>query len=329
MERAFTMGYAKALHDVGQSDSDIAVHLGTTRATVGNWRRTGFNYRRQQGSGRPRKTTQREDRKLVRMAIADPSAPASEISANTALSRWTVRRRLREQGIVLRVRKSAIPLTAAHKKHRLTWAMRHCLWRERQWGRVVWSDEASVYLCSRDRRLKLWLRSNCKMPEQFITPAVQGGGGRLLIWGAIWTDGRSGLFVTRQTMTSELYNQVLTANVPRMQLQMGDPQRDWLFMEDNAPAHKSRKTQQHKEAMGLRCIDWPARSPDLNPIEHVWSLMKNIKRKLTRADNMVILEQNIQKAWTEISQETINALINSMTRRVAEVIKQRGGNTHY
>ena len=78
----------------------------------------------------------------------------------------------------------------------------------RQWSRVVWSDEAAVRLRFKDGRLRVWFKSGEKIPDEFYTSTSQSDGGKLLIWGAIWSDGRSSLHVMKETMRSECYLKV-------------------------------------------------------------------------------------------------------------------------
>ena len=54
---------------------------------------------------------------------------------------------------------------------------------------------------------------------------------------------------------------------------------DWIFQQDNVPCHKSRLVNSYFNENNIRVMPWPPRSPDLNPIEHVWNLIdKKIKK---------------------------------------------------
>ena len=111
---------------------------------------------------------------------------------------------------------------------------------------------------------------------------------------------------------------------------LGDPQTNWLFMDDNATCHTSHLSQAKKQELGLRRLDWPAKSPDLNPIEHVWAWIKReVRKRLRASDNIDRLEQLIRGAWQNIPQPIVDGLIDSMTNRVREVINKNGGITHY
>ena len=100
------------------------------------------------------------------------------------------------------------------------------------------------------------------------------------------------------------------------------------FQKDNAPAHTGWQTRQMLEDIGVRTLPWPAQSPDLNPIEHLWDILG---RKVRQRDpiNLNHLFTILKEEWDAIPQQQIDHLIESMTRRLGVVIKKRGGHTHY
>ena len=76
-------------------------------------------------------------------------------------------------------------------------------------------------------------------------------------------------------------------------------------------------------------MDWPANSPDLNPIEHLWDLLKRRLQSRPQAPDLQTLGENLREEWNAFPQEIIRSLIQSMANRCAEVRRNRGGHTHY
>ena len=107
-----------------------------------------------------------------------------------------------------------------------------------------------------------------------------------------------------------------------------------IFMQDNAPAHRSRVTERELEERGVQKICWPPFSPDLNPIECVWNMIKNwIERRYPKVggreysyDN---LRQQVQEAWDAVSPEYLQSLVDSMGVRCQAVIEAEGGYTRF
>ena len=327
--KGFLRGQALALVRCGIPVREVSAQLNVPRRTVYSWLRRGCHKPDGKSTGRPRGTSRRDDRLIIRIVHVDPSAPLSEISAETNITRTTAWRRLREAEHVSRKRPSKLHLTNRHKTLRLQWAMKHCHWRN-QWSRIVWSDEAAVRLRFSDGRLRLWIKSGQKVPDRFFTSRRQEDGKKLLIWGAIWSDGRTSLHVMRENMNSERYIQVLEAHVYPISFSLGDPSSDWTLMDDNAPPHRSLATRAFKRTAGIRTLDWPARSPDLNPIEHVWSLLKRrVRRQLRPSDDLERLEFLIKEEWNHLDQQVIKNLICSMPSRVRTVIERRGEESGY
>ena len=75
---------------------------------------------------------------------------------------------------------------------------------------------------------------------------------------------------------------------------------------------------------------WPANSPDLNPIENLWHIIRsNIRKRKTQPQNKKELEIALMEEWKKLDIEIINTLILSMPRRLQAVIEVRGGDTRY
>ncbi|CDR18852.1 unnamed protein product [Oncorhynchus mykiss] len=104
----------------------------------------------------------------------------------------------------------------------------------------------------------------------------------------------------------------------------------FLQMQDYARPHVAGVCQQFLQEEGIDAMDWPARSPDLNPIEHIWDIMsRSIHQRHVAPQTVQELADALVQVWEEIPQETIRNLIRSMPRHCREVIQARGGHTHY
>ena len=113
--------------------------------------------------------------------------------------------------------------------------------------------------------------------------------------------------------------------------------RNLTLQQDNAPIHTSRKTTRFMEQNGIQTISWPANSPDLNPIEHVWNLLKRLvwrkwisqKRNVNKSVSTEDLENLVRDAWVSMNPAHLRSLVESMPRRVEAVISAKGGHTKY
>ena len=159
-----------------------------------------------------------------------------------------------------------------------------------------------------------------------------------MVWGAIWKDGRSPLVI--MTRDSDSPKNAFTSWSYQLALEEGllpiyMPGR--FFQQDNASIHVSGSSREFLERHGIWTIDWPAHSPDMNPIEHVWKKMKEILYKefpelayLTRSEvNTEIFIAALKKAWERVPQSLIDRLIDSVPDRIAELHRVKGWYTHY
>ena len=161
------------------------------------------------------------------------------------------------------------------------------------------------------------------MNERFVLSAVQAGRSSVHVWGAIWTGGRSELVCLVGNVNAQRYCKILheffsTTVFPPY----------FRFQQDNAPAHRAWITTQLLEDVNVHVLPWPARSPDLNPIEHVWDILgRRMQHRAPQSLNELF--DALEEEWHAIPQEDLDALIASMPRRVGAVISKKGGNTRY
>ena len=104
---------------------------------------------------------------------------------------------------------------------------------------------------------------------------------------------------------------------------------EFILMEDNAACHDSDWTNQERRAEGISKVDWPPNSPDFNPIEKVWTLMKRRiqrRRGLERITTIGEMKCVLKEEWEKITIDEINAQISLLPKTMMSCIRQAGGN---
>ena len=148
-----------------------------------------------------------------------------------------------------------------------------------------------------------------------------------MIWGAMSANGTAGLYFLPpgSTMNGSKYIELLKEKlVIHMQIH-----NCTIFMHDGAPCHKSKVVQQFLNSQHINVLDWPGNSPDLNPIENLWALLKT-KVSQRQPSCLEEMRKVIKEVWVhELSPDYCLNLVSSMQRRLQEVIKNKGGHTKY
>ena len=98
-------------------------------------------------------------------------------------------------------------------------------------------------------------------------------------------------------------------------------------MQDGAPAHTNKHTLKWLQGHQIHLLNWPGNSPDLNPIEHIWEL---VKRRLAKKYRMLSKQANLHQAWLDewdlLSKQDINQAILNQRWAINRVIENKGGN---
>ena len=103
-----------------------------------------------------------------------------------------------------------------------------------------------------------------------------------------------------------------------------------LLQDDNARPHRARIVDAYLQQQHITRINWPACSPDLSPIEHVWDqLGRAVQARLNVNSTRADLRRFLVEEWDRLPQDNVQRLVHSMRRRCAACIAARGGPTHY
>ncbi len=131
----------------------------------------------------------------------------------------------------------------------------------------------------------------------------------------------------KSTVNEAIYQEIIEHfMLPSADKLYGDA--DFIFQQDLAPAHTAKGTKSLFNDHGVTVLDWPANSPDLNPIENLWGIVKR-KMRDTRPNNADDLKATVKETWASIPPQQCHKLITSMPRRIEAVIKTKGASIKY
>jgi transposase len=337
--------------DLGVSRSKLRRQLGTGSNTIKTWAdryEEEGKMERKSGSGRPRMTTSKEDRLIVRQSERNRKLTATKIARTLEAkdnsggspkpTRWTVGRRLLDAGLPARRPRKKPLLTKKHKQARLKWAKDHLDWTSEQWNNVLWSDETSFTLFPRSHGY-IRRRTGEETKDECITPTVKGGGGKIMVWGCFHSNSVGVIRKVDGNMDQHQYHTILTHSVLPEIKKLA--QKDvsgviWTFQHDNDPKHTAKinqrylKWKQDEGKIKFQVLPWSSNSPDLNPIEHLWNKIKDaLADRPDRPSNLDQLFEMVKEEWKKLPKDFLQNLVNSMPRRMRAVIRNQGGSTTY
>ena len=179
--------------EAGMRQVEVARLLGVSQSVISRLRtrlaQTNSTLDRRR-SGRPRSTSQAQDRFLRTSALRSRSVSAEQLRerlsrTGTRVSVQTVRNRLHSAGLRARWSYVGVPLSQRHRQFRLAWTRQHRRWTNQQWATVLFTDESRFLLDMLDRRRRVWRRRGERYANCAIVEHDRYGGGSLMVWGGI------------------------------------------------------------------------------------------------------------------------------------------------
>ncbi|GFW18680.1 transposable element Tc3 transposase [Trichonephila clavipes] len=198
-----------------------------------------------------------------------------------------------------------------------------------QWSRVLFTDESRFSTRRDSQRVLIWREIETRFYTSNIKERHHYGGTGVLVWGGIRLNGRTGLHIfDRGSVIGDCYCEKVL--LPHVRLFRGVIDPDFIFIDDNARPHRTLAVEELLESEDITRMDWPAYSPDLNPLEHVWgALGRRIAARLHHPENTQQLKQMLIEEWALLPQEMLHQLVLSMRRRCEPTIAVRGEHVPY
>jgi transposase len=309
------------------------VSISTVKRILKRYGETGqVGVLRKGNCGRKRITSKQTDDYLHGISDKNPRLTSFDISRELSqggitIAPRTVRTRLLDRGRRARKPYKKQLLTVRMKKQRLEWARKYRSWTVEQWKQVLFSDETH-FVVQGFRSSVVRRSTNEPLNTNHIDQAPKHPP-KKMFWGSFSATGTATLIPVEGMMDSKKYREVVRNQVIPVLKERWD-EGEGTFQQDKAPCHVSKVMMDFFKEMGIRVLEWPGNSPDLNPIENLWAILKKRiqKRDCSTTDKLVKAVNEIWFQDPEIS-AICAALVESMPKRIAHVIKSKGGHIMY
>ena len=317
----------------GMSLQKIADQLYLSKSTVQYMVKNDYN-RPKKRRGPKKRLTERISSRIKRAArkirnncglvtakkVRDEAAPEFSIRR--------IQMELKKLGFRYQIIEKYLPLTPQHKQKRVTLAKK---WLEEgyEWKNTIFTDEKRFSKDGPDNEMS-WMenRNDRTIPNR---KKRQQHGGGLMIWGAITFEGKIFVHLFKGGLNGMKYASFIQEEaLPWIRNVKGNA--PFIFQQDNAAVHTSRLVKTMFDQENVEVLDWPSRSPDLNPIENFWKILSDDVYEHGAFDNDMELWNKIRTCSQLIEcnkKEVVKNLFLSMNRRLLLVLEGKGNTIKY
>ena len=331
----------------GMKQKDVASSLEKPLRTVQRWwsrYNRGKTLQHVPGAGRPSKIS-REAKIVIAKSLGKIRQSTRKLAKRITqkghdISKSTVHRYLRKSVGATAFKRPKIPkLTQKQIENRLKFCKDRQNWTVEEWQRVLWSDESPFELFhpTSAQNDRVWSIDNSKIPpiETVKNPP------KVMVWAIMSYRAVSELHFVhpKQMVNSQYYVESILEMSYRQAVSRTRNNGDILtrkllpnmskgiFMQDGAPAHTANRTQawcsEHMPAFWAKS-EWPGNSPDLNPIENLWSILQERLNELESPTNLDQLSERLRIAWKGIPPSTLENLVAGMPKRIEKCLALNG-----
>ena len=279
------------------------------------------------------KSTIRQDRALVTLSLANRCLTSSDLcqewrqSTGVEVSTSTIGKRLLRSGLRGCKAKKKPKVSKKQRKARIAWAKEHLNWTREDWYKVIFSDESTFTIQNHARNNFVRKRPQEAFSPPCISPTLKHPTS-VMIWGCMASNGIGRLHICEGMMNATKYAAVLETKLLACARSLF-PDEYWIFQDDNAPCHQAKLVKRWMQSHRVAHMNWPAQSPDLNPIENLRHRI-NVIIAQNKPSNKRELIENIIQAWHHIfTPEELRNYVQNMPRRCKAVIQNKSFPTKF
>ena len=345
-ERGQIIGMWKCDKSFAAIGRDLGINCDTVRKVCNYYATTGKIIPPPR-PGRPTILTDRDRRvikRYVKSGREERRTALSDITAkcNIKVSEDTLLHELQKLNLNHRIERKKPYLRPAQKEARLAFAEKYGSWGFEEWSRVIFTDEMAMQTGSNDGKVYVWRSPEEEYLEDCVAPTHIPGFKRVKIWGGIRHGKLSKLVIINEDiekgrkMDAEFYlKEIMDKEMFNFWMEAMEDCGHVFVMEDGAPCHMGVASMRRKQLMedgweGWGPGTWPSNSPDLNPIENVWRMLKcAVRKRQPPPRTEKELADALLEEWEKLDMDKINGIILTMPNRLAEVKQVKGGSIPY
>ena len=320
----------------GLSQHTISQLVNRPRSTVQSILRKWKNENTVQNKprlGRPKARSDANERWLVRQVKKEPKTNASILAKSTKeclqidVTPQTIRNYLKNNNYRGRTARRKPYISKKNRIVRLNFTKSFVNQPEEFWNNVIFADESKFNLFGCDGKIIVYRKPNTELDERHTVATVKHGGGGIMVWGCMAANGVGKIEPIHQIMDHIGYINILKRNLRSSTTTLG-LDGNFHFWQDNDPKHSAQNTKLWLLYNCPKVIKTPAQSPDLNPIENLWS---HLERKIRQREfsNKNQMQKILLEEWNKIDPALTKKLVKSMPKRLKEVIRRKGKATKY
>lgn len=283
-------------------------------------------------SGRPRHHSHVQEDRLRRYLLRHPFKTAKQLKLEVPGWSDAAVRTIQDicnkrLGLPSRSAAKKPLLTEKMIRKRLAFCKKYRSWTEKDWETVMFSDE-STFAIVNPRGQKVRRPSLAGRYKQRFTVVNVKHSASVMVWGCFSGQGGRGsiyFLPPKTTMNSDRYMAMLDEKL----FQFMDLHGATHFLQDGAPCHTSKKVMGFLKEKKIAVMDWPGNSPDLNPIENLWSILKKKLKDDHTITSIPKLQEAIKRLWVTLSSDLMRKLAHSMPKRLKLCMANKGQMTKY